>query len=77
MSFVYVKFCIIHMVGVDWYSKVYFYTYVNVCVYVCMYESNSLCIHIVTYIFIIEIVCVLLDLTSSFKLVYRSFWSML
>ena len=45
-------FCIIHMIGVDCYSKVYLYIYVN--------DYLFLWIHIVIYFSIIEIVYVLL-----------------
>ena len=46
------------MIGVECYSRVYLCTYVND--YIRM--SKKLCIHIVTCIFVIEVLRVLLDL---------------
>ena len=46
----------IYMIGVHYHSKAYF-----ILMLMNIYECNFICIHIVTCIFIIEIVCVLLD----------------
>ena len=58
-------FCIIHMIGVDYYSKAYLYTYINNYIWMQFF----LCIH---SILIIGIVCVLLDSTKT-NLFYREF----
>ena len=56
------RFCILQMIKVDWYSKVYLYTYVN------YYKSMSFLyifyVHIVTRIFIVGILHILHDFSK-------------
>lgn len=59
-----------HMIGVDCYSKLYLYNEVSDYIRMCFF----LCIHIGTYVFIIEIVQVhvLLDFTKNKIFLYRT-----
>ena len=54
-------FYIVHMIGVYCNSKTYPYTYADDCIWMQFFVH----IEIVTCIFIIEIVCILLDVTRG------------